>query len=316
MHISQTNVVIPDFILLNLDLNGTVTFADTTKNVNEIIYEVAGAIFSCWNGSARMSYKDYIQKVRFPGNKYQKDIKEKQEEEIGKFLLYLEEKASTSAERAKLYHEASVLYRKLAEKYLHPATERAVFTPFDSVFKLIQTIEKRCLYTCIIRTFGNDGPLIAAAFKEKGITLDRTAIFSSAGMQLSDQTTVLNGEKLLESILETNRLGKDHVQEWFNNDRKAESGKRIYCVSDSHFKGRTIISIIFDDNLKKIKNDLPADPQEQNIAFPIDVYGRPVSWNAKGIIGIRVNPIKAALDENYFVKKVNKALSKRGFTTI
>ena len=47
--------------------------------------------------------------------------------------------------------------------------------------------------------------------------------------------------------------------------------------------------------------------------FPVDVYDHPTSWDSKGIIGIRVNAIKAALQEDYIVKKVNKELIKRGF---
>jgi len=320
MSIVYKTTITPDFVFLNWDLNGTVTLGDTTKNINEIVAEVAGEIKAKWDPDlSEMSFKDYIQKHAVTGDKYDHGIKEKQEAEIGNLLGRLKDLAKLSEENLKLYQKASELYEKLAKRYLNPEKQRATLAPYPSVKVLIDKMQAMCLTTVTLRTFGGDGPLVAEEFSKSGIPMTRKATFTEDGMQIEGEDFVRKGTDLLRSLQEMNTIGRDQFQRWKDNDRKAGSGKRIYCVKDAKFEGKTVLSIFFDDNLKKRKKDSeikPADPQEQNIAFPVDIAGKETSWDDRGVIGIRVNPIKAALQDDYFVIKVNKQLIKRGFAPL
>lgn len=91
----------------------------------------------------------------------------------------------------------------------------------------------------------------------------------------------------------------------------------MYCVQDGIFQGKTVLTIALDDNLDiDTHNDEPANPNARNIAFPLDIYGRATSWQSQGIIGIKVDTIRAALEENYLVDELNKELEKRGYDAL
>lgn len=289
-------------VILNWDVNGTLTFADSTKSINELISDVAGTIFYQWDSAHPiMSYKNYIQRVKLPGNKYDEKVKRKQEEEIGRFLDFLRES------KHPLFKEASDLYTKLADKYLSKERERAVFTPFRSAIKLIEQFRKVSSTTIILRTFGPDGPEVA-----KELKIARKADFTPDGVKFEGEEGVTTGKAVLKGLMASDLVGQDQVEPWLQAHQAAYKGKLIYCVKEGKFEGKTVVSIVFDDNLKKIpKEEKTIKASEPNIALPVDVFNRPLSWTDPGIIGIRVNPVKAALQENYFIRKVNKQLQAR-----
>ncbi|MDF2577333.1 MAG: hypothetical protein K0S74_817 [Chlamydiales bacterium] len=318
------NLSKPDVILIQCDGNGTMVLGDTTKKVNTLIAETAGSIIWKWDENhPAMSFKEYVQKVLFPGNKYDEKIKKLQEEKIGQFLKDLKEDHPC-------YPEANKTYEALAKDYLDSQTQQVKFTPFPSLINLLNKVSNLCLYTFTLRTFGFDGKVIAKemnalhtikTFDKSDFRVETEADFIDSGLKIKGEQSLRKGVELFKSLQENSLVGQDQVQTWFANGRKASHGKPIYCVENAQFEGKTILTIFLDDNLQHYsnrKNNIiqPTDPQAVDIAIPVDIYGRSTSWDSRGIIGIRVNTVKAALNPDYFVNKVNKHLVKRGFTPL
>lgn len=302
----------PDHVFFQFDVNGTITLGDKTKNMNTIVSEVAGVVFGKWDvNHPEMTYKEYVQKILFPGNKHDKEIKKLQEEKIGRFIDDLK-----SANHP-LHEKAFSLYEALAKDYLDPETNQVKFTVFPSVIKLIKMVEKTCSYSITLRTFGGDGGVVAEEFAKHGIILCRHAKITPQGMQLQGEEEIKMGPELLKTLQKSHTIGQDQVDIWFAGKKTGASGKVIPCVEDGRFEGKTVVTLFLDDNLtKRPKSSDPqwADPNEANIAHPQDIYGRQTSWNvSKGFIALRIDPVKAALNEDYILNKVNKQFVKRGF---
>ncbi len=323
-HTSKMQPLRPDYLSLQFDVNGTIVFGDTTKKVNALIFAIARFTNYKWDiNHPEMSYVDYVQKVLIPGDKCDEAVKKKQEQQIAGFLETLKQ------QNHPLCQQTSHLYETLAKQYLDKKTQNASFTLFPSVMKLIQKATQICpATTCTLRTFGFDGPQIAhewnklnaqGAFGEKTLEITHRAYFANDALHIEGDKRIRKGHKLFKTLHKAHTLCQDDFETWHTNKRKAAAGKRLYCVHDGNFEGKKALTIFFDDNLNKRPKGRdrtqPADPDEQNIAFPVDIYARPVSWDSAGVIGIRVNPIKAALDEDYLINKVNKQLIKRGFAS-
>ncbi len=323
--INTVNGIRPDFISIQCDVNGTLVLADTTKGINTLISEVAGQAIYKWDKDhPAMSYKEYIQTVVFKGDKYDPTLKKQQEEKLSHFLEFLTE------ENHALKESVLHLYHKLAITYLDPKTNRVNFTLFPALVELVKKINLVCASTFTIRTFGHDGVAIKnefnavaqqGAFGKKSFELHQQGKFKELGLQMEGETEIRTGEKLFRTLQETNILGQDDVQNWFNHKREAAAGKLVYCAEDGKFEGRNVLTIFLDDNLslpkeEKTNEHNPANPHEQNIAFPVDIYGRPTSWKSRGVIGVRVEPTKAAVNKNYLIEIINQELIKRGYAPL
>lgn len=317
---------IPDFVSLELDGNGGSTLGESGKDIDLIMSYLAEVIKSKWSeDSERMTYKDWVQKVRYPGNKHDKTNKALHEAAVAKFLEFLEESNHPS------YAKAREMYDAVAQKYLNPQTGKVDFQIFPCLIDLIQRLEKICRCSKTLRTFGKDGQKIAEGFTKAGIPMSkRVTMIPTIGMLVEGgNQEVITGPRLLETRQQEMALiGKDQFNLWQEHGGTASWGKEIPCVADALFKGKTFVTIFIDDNLKKLKKskeegkEEQADPNEPNIAYPKDVYGKPVSWRSPGAIGIHMNPLKAALDyegglyHGYLRRKVNKEFAKRGFVQI
>lgn len=312
----MSNIMLrPDHVFFQFDVNGTITLGDSTKNMNTIVSEVAGVIIGKWSDNhPEMTYKEYVQKILYPGNKYDKEIKKLQEEKIGNFIDDLKETGHP------LHDNAFQLYKGLADQYLDPVTSQVKFTVFPSIIKLIRKVELLCPYSITLRTFGDDGAVVAREFGKEGITLSRHAKMIRGDMQLEGEQEIKTGPELLKALQKAHIVGRDQVEDWFAGNKTAASGKVIPCVEDARFEGKTVVTLFLDDNLTKRPKSTDtdwADPKEPNIAFPKDIHGRNISWNqSKGFIGLRIDPVKAALDEDYVIRKVNKQFVKRGFAPL
>jgi hypothetical protein len=300
-----------DYVSVQSDVNCTLTFADSTKTINPIISEIAGiAIFKWERELPAMSYKDWVQKVLFPGNKYDPKIKEKQEDMLERFFNVFKEKAVTANEMTE-YDKYWSLYQNLAGKYEDPDTKKVRFSVFPSFIRMLDSLKKVCSCTLTTRTFGPDGPAIREEFEKKEFLFSCSADFHREGMHISELQDTLSGDVLYETLLKVNILGQDQFKEWAESGYQAIHGKKMYCVADGIFQERNVLTIALDDNL-----DDSSDPHARNIAAPVDIYGRTATWQSPGIIGIKVDTIRAALEDNYFVDELNEELLKRGYEAL
>jgi hypothetical protein len=309
----------PAHILIQADVNLSIVMGDSTKEgLDATISVVAEEVFG-FGRDGTLSYKDYVQKECYPGNKHSNDeLRVKQEEMIGSMLEDLQEPQRSEAQR---------LHERLAE-YRDPETHMANFKPFPSFVKLLNRAHAAAACTLTLRTFGPDGETVAGEIEQlrkRGGVPDKLAFaaygdFSAEGVRLRTHGSAsLQGEELFKTLLKTNIVGRDQIAQWKHN-REAADGKRVYCAAEGIFDGQKVVTIFLDDNLalrSPTQQDVPPDPKEKNIAFPIDVLtGKAASWESPGLIGIKVNTLQAALDEDYLVNFVNSELASRGYASL
>lgn len=202
------NVRRPDHVTVQSDVNYTLTFGDSTKTINPIISEIAGLVIFKWDQHLpAMSYKNWIQKVRFPGDKYHPEIKQKQEDAIGKFFEIFQESinslklaASNDSEAEQNYKNAAALYAKywnlyqqLAQKYEDPKTKKVLFTVFPSFIRMMNQLKKVCSCTISARTFGPDGPAVSSECLKEGFPFYSDVDFLKDGMRVKGQQDILRG---------------------------------------------------------------------------------------------------------------------------
>lgn len=306
------------------DINNTVTLGDSTKGKknNPLMSQVAETITAIWaEGLAEMSYKDYIQKIKLPGNKYDKGIKEQQEEKIANFLNDLDR-----TQHPAIYEKAVKVYQDLEKQYWDHESKSIKFDMFPSFFHLIDTIKSIGQCSVTFQTFGPDGDKIAEELKKRGWKEPRRATMVSEGaLQFEGESEVIKGPEMLRRLQMETTIVQVLFKTWEANHFEAAFGKIVPCAVDGEFDGRQFITLFLDDNLNKkvVKENKSAadkmesaDPKAKNIAYPQDIYGRPTHWNAKGIVGLKVNTVKAALNPEYLVKKVEKHLLNRGIVLI
>jgi len=303
-----------DFIALEIDGNGVSALGDSNQGDDPVMSYVTEVIKAKWEpGLEKMTYKEYVQTVKVPGDKRNEDIKGQQKALIGNFLQFLQESEHPQ------YQKAKKLYEDTVTKYVNPQTGKIEFKILPSVIALTERIKKACHHCITLRTIGKDREKIETAYNKVGIQFPRKAqMHPTEGMRFEIGPDVfseaITGEKLLEARKEGEYiLGQDNFKVWNENGERAGWSKMIPCSADAQFKGLKIVSIFADDNFRKGNVE---NPNEKNIGFPKDVYDRPTSWESRGVIGIHVNPLKAALNEQYLIRKVNKELQKRCFRPI
>lgn len=225
------------------------------------------------------------------------------------------------------YKKTMDYYNRLVRNYIDPKTGKIIYKIFPSVVELYKRLNKVCKTSFTLRTLGKDADTIAKAFRVAGIPMNKHADMTPEGMIMSvekgkmtpfgavywKEIEEIKGPRIFDMKSLSNIIGQDNFALWSKqNQEKAGFGKNIHHAVDGLYNGKIRVVIFFDDNHKPTNN--PED--KKVIAFPRDIYGRPTSWDARGVMGIKVNTAKVALDKEYLVRKVNKEFKKRGLKQI
>lgn len=288
-------------LLIHFDINGTLTLKDSTKTAKDgkkvsneymILSALAESTAAIWDPNyPNMPFKDYVYTVLAPGDKNDAEVKEKRQNIIANFLPWLEEHHHPA--RFKVRHEYDLLrkYQNMSE---------SEFKVFDSFYTLIQKlIELDIPHTIILRTFGNDLNQVIDEIEHNPRELKIK--FGTLINLKETSVTVEKANTLFHTFL--NSLEHIAVQDdwakWAKDYEYAQSGKP-FMYDSTGCLGRKNLSLFFDD---KITGKM------QDIVNPIEVSGKPTATKLKGRLTFHVNTTKAAIDEQYFVKKVLKALA-------
>lgn len=304
---------LPNFLVVS-DVNNTVTFYESAKGKknNPFISQITEKITEIWaENLPKMTYKEYIQKVVIPGNKDDKVIKEKQEQKIGNFFADLDR-----SKHPEIYEKAIQIYQDLEKQYWDKETDSVKFDLFPSFFHLIDTLKTYGQCSVTFQTLGFDGDRLAEELQKLGWKApQRATMVTGGGLQFAGENEIITGPELLRRLQMGTTIVQVSFKDWKAHNTEAAFGKIVPCVADGMFDGRPFFTLFIDDNLRKpAKTNTDsenADPKEKNIAYPRDIYGRPANWNSKGIMGLTINTVKAALNIKYITNKMYKHFAKR-----
>ena len=292
-------------VLIHFDINGTLTLKDSTKTAKDgkqvsneymILSALAESTVAVWNPNyPKMPFKDYVYNILVPGDKSNTQIKEQRQAIISNFIPWLRENHHPAL--FKVQYEYQQLIRTFTDIY----TNTLELEIFNSFYTLIQKLnELKIPHTIILRTFGSD---LDTTVREIENNERIPGIRFSTKINLKDATlTDQNVHALFMNFLSSTHYMAVHDDwvKWSQDEERGRSGKPfIYNSLD-----RKTLSIFFDDKITG---------EEKDIINPVDISGsKATTKDLKGRMLFPVNTTKAALDEEYYIRKVLKALAISG----
>ncbi|HSX26360.1 MAG TPA: hypothetical protein VLE89_05065 [Chlamydiales bacterium] len=275
-------------LILHFDINRTLIACDQVQQKSArdvIINTLADQTEDLWDSQLThpISYSHYVKYHLFPNPTLSKEIKNKQKEEICRFLDVMQE-------------QDHPLYPALQRKFDHALSKlnQQEGMIFPSFYKLLDYLNERGIsYTLVFRTFGADAPEIAAElnghFGEGFLTDIRPA---------QEKETLYDFLKTTDHHVAI----RDDWDTWYAHNEESNYGKPFPI----DFEDSKRLSLFFDDGAR-----LNKERPERNGIAPYDVHRGVLSLEeliAKNLL-FPVDTLKALADENYFIDLIEKALT-------
>ncbi len=286
-------------LLIHFDINGTLTLKDSTKTAKDgkkvsneymILSALAESTAAIWDPNyPNMPFKDYVYTVLAPGDKNDVEIKEKRQSIISNFIPWLQKNNHPA------FFKVQYEYEKLIRTFPFE------LDIFNSFYTLIQRLnELKIPHTIILRTFGSD---LESTIKEienneriPGIRFARIIHLKNAPLTEQKVHDLFMNFLTLSNFIAV----QDDWHKWSKDGEMGRSGKPFIYDSTGTFIKKTL-SLFFDDKITG---------EEKDIINPLDISGSCAPTQIlKGRMLFPVNTTKAALDEEYYIRKVLKGLA-------
>lgn len=282
-------------LILHLDVNGTIIGTDskTDRDMRDIAQEALGRqIYDCWPIAGDrikfMSYRDYVYGTYIKGSYFDSNLKKRRLEEMGKLLFTLKQMKSD--------------YLEDMEKVVNLFEKKCGNKVFDSFTNLIIRLKKeKKPFQIHLHSFGDD-------MKEASQQIEK-----DLGIKFADTIYVKNGifegihpnhqmQRVYKMCTEKNYLFQHDWKHWNANREKPLFGK----VIPLNPQNEEYVSMFFDDNLKRSKNDPTGIGMGYDIkrdtAVPLDELLTNGNF-------VNVDTVEAAINPHYFESQVAKCSS-------
>lgn len=284
-------------LMLYFDINETLIASDRAggKTLENVLNQLLASKYEYkWDPTITepISYVTYIKEVLLPGPEHDLDLKKRRRAYLGHFIDYLKD------QNHPLYAEVQATYKIALEKL-----ESAKGNVFPSFYQLLRKLDQEKIsYTLILRSFGSEVFEIAEEINQVyGDIFKNTGSFIEGKLTMADESFGNDVSEIYEILSHSSHTAiRDDWKYWMSGNMDSAFGKPfILDLSDPK-----ILGIFFDDNIKL--NDT-----EKNIIAPIDVSTGlliPIEKLIKRKQVVRVDTLKAILDDNYFADLVDQAL--------
>lgn len=286
-------------LILYFDINKTLIASDKAgnKSVDDVVNELLGEKYeACWDESLEdpVTFDVYVNKILVPGPKDDEGLRSQRKFYHQHFIEYLQAHNHPLCE--------TVLQEYTDVLTVLSTSNGAVFNSFYSLLNHLD--QKEISYSVILRSFGEE----VFEVKDEINTLHKM-LFSQTG-QFCEGSLLLDGNKLIEDsdaiYTQLRRIEHTAIHDdwnyWNKNKMAAKNGKPFYIDR----KDNETLSIFFDDNIDE--ND-----SKFNIIAPLNVAnGELISIEELVESGqaIRVDTLKAILNDNYYINHVEEAIQK------
>jgi hypothetical protein len=276
-------------LILHLDVNRTLIATDPVQNksLKDVLSaELAERTIQSWSADhPPMSYRQFVDEVLVPGDKFDPVLKAQRRTHLDKFI------------------SQPFVDQSLADTYakLHAKMEGQYIVP--SFFKLVRALRAQDIsFTLVLRTFGADLEPVTQAIQEK-LPEERFETWGKYSQgELHTDGSVLRSPSEVYSFL---KASKGHVaiqddwKTWHNDKERRRSGKPFPFQQNDP----DCLSLFFDDNVTEDPNS------DEGIIATQSVDGAEVS--VPSVLGTHIfmaELISAILEDTYFIDRVNQAL--------
>jgi hypothetical protein len=290
-------------LVLFFDVNDTMYIGNSAKGVDKelaISKLLAEHYEDVWDAAIsriKMSYRNFIDTYKVPGDKRQPAIKKERHRLYKDFIDFLNECDHPR------YHEIRAQYLKIKNNL------KEGHIPY-SFINLLQYLERQNFrYTIVFRTFGEDIKEVEAELARRTPLINLAhAKFTEEGLELSSGKVLKTRSQLLEHIKPfQHQAWQDNFDLWHDSGETYEGGKP-YPFNEEH---ASIDTIFFDDNVDKriLRVDLQ-DDKELNQQFDQKTTQRLLA--RKGFIA-PVDTFEACVSDNYFIEQVETLCAHRKY---
>lgn len=274
-------------LVLFFDINGTIIALDTAQEKSievTLLQELSKRYIARWHESIPepITYTKFVKQYLLQGDeKVDLELKRQRQQKYAEFLTYLERN------NKEIYDRVLVDFIKLREILFHSKGHL-----FPSFLHLLEKLKKSSVpYTLVLRTFGDDIPMIVEELANHSIFISQTGYFKEktlyrAGKAETDSAAILSSLKP-----GVHQAWKDDWNYWHANKHKSFFGKPFYFAQQ---KPRTLF---FDD--KALEKDIIYIQKVDGMQ--IDRYE---AINAGYLIP--VDTLKAIREVNYFLERVER----------
>lgn len=288
-------------LLLHFDMNKTLIASDAAGGKSKqdvIIHCLADTLMERWSTDLKkpLSYSDYVKERLLPGSSRDRALKQKRDQKISEFLLFLK------AERPDLYDTVFKQYEKASAALLAQKT-----LVFSSFYTLVAFLKKNGYdFSIIIRTFGKEIEQVSSEIEHVAqVSFTKKGHFQDGVLHV-DGNGILSNSKDFYAFLKENRhvCIQDEYARWFENGERQEYGKPFPIDRSDE----NTLSLFFDDNIS-------LDPHAgKNIVHSIDVETNQsirVDSLLHSHLIFPVDTMQAIQDESYYVRLVQEALYEK-----
>lgn len=297
-------------LILNLDVNGTITGKDSIKQTNDymLLCALAKNTFANWGNdsaeeekSAPTSFKQYVDHVLVPGEKSDPILKKQRSAIIADFLEWLSQNSPN------LYPRVLEDYHRMKRIFTNPSNGETNFTVFPSFYCLLNKLrEMEISFTLVLRSFGNDLPDVVKEIEEhdSGLRITQWAEFKEKKFMLQGKETLEKVDEIFDCFLSPNThfAVKDDWNAWNRDGERGRSGKPFLYSLEGRGRVKNL-SLFFDDNI--------TGEEEFDIVDPYEITGKVVPKHSLcDKLIFQVNTMEAVLDNDYYINLVMKAIAQ------
>jgi len=287
-------------LILFFDINGTIISSDAVqgKTVQDSVNQLLAERYSGnWAGlKAPLSYRDFIDHYLCQGSHLDEKLKKQREQHYSGFLGFL---------RKNKRHFANILL-EVENTYDQALSILKDDDLFPSFLKLLQYLkQEKITYTLILRTFGGDIAVVKKKLQDNAVAkleIISEGLFKASSLYI-DNNVLNSSQEILQYIKPDQHMAwQDDFDHWKNHQKTFAYGKPFPIDFDNPHT----LSIFFDDNAIK-KQIIAIQPTSSAVTNQWEI--QQVLLN-KGII-LEVDTLEAILDEDYYIKHLEKVLEKK-----
>lgn len=284
-------------LMLYFDINETLIASDKAgkKSVEDVLNGLLAKKYSArWECSLKeaMTFDDYIHDILIPGDKDDRELRQKRRDHLHHFVDYLREQEHS------LYPVVKSKYDE-AKNILKQSNSMV----FPSFFLLINYLDqKQISYSIILRTFGDEVLDVKNEIEtNQKMKFDAVGKFREGKLHLDDDIILETPSEIYGRLQNIGHAAiHDDWKYWDDHEMASTHSKPFYIDPVD----TETLEIFFDDNIRD-------DGLFKNIIAPIDVKtGKliPVKQLIESRQAVRVNTLEAILNDRYFIELIEEAL--------
>lgn len=281
-------------VMLHVDINRTLIVEDIGKGLGPdeclaAILSAAPEYSHTWdNNLEKSTYKKWVDEKLFPGSYQDPVLKKKRENAHTKFIDVARDNNHP------MFNEIDDKFKTLLD-ILEAQGSGKVFKSFPNLITYLK--DRKYSFSVILRTFGDDLSWVSQELEKYGLNFIHGS-FHEGVLHLND-SVFKEPVKMISAFERGKHYAIQDSHGWWEQHNQKEKGGKPFPID---IADKNVLSIFFDDNANSSKRQI----------LNVIPFGEKTNLNDLIKMGrvVAVDPLKAIMEENYFIDAFETALKK------